>query len=64
MIAGDFNINWLDASDTERTKFYELFETFNLLQLVKEPTRKDRLLDYIVCSDNIFYKVINSDYIN
>ena len=52
VIAEDFNMSWLDALDTVRTIFYELYDTFNLLQLVKEPTRKDKLLDDIVCSFN------------
>ena len=38
IIAGDFNIDWLDVNDNERKQFYTLLETFGLVQRIDMPT--------------------------
>ena len=54
IILGDLNCNILDDTADSRT-FKELCATFNLTQLVKEPTRitekKRSLIDVIMCTD-------------
>ena len=38
MIVGDFNINWLDTSDSERRNLFNILETFGLVQRIELPT--------------------------
>ena len=46
IIVGDFNINWLDTSDSERRN---ILETFGLVQRIELPTYQNgNLLDYII----------------
>ena len=49
IIVGDFNINWLDNSDSERRNLFNILETFGLVQRIELPTYQNRnLLDYII----------------
>ena len=56
VLTGDFNIDLLkeDNSNTLRTEWESLYENFELVQIIKEPTRvTDRsksLIDHIYCS--------------
>ena len=38
IIVGDFNINWLDTSDSERRNLFNILETFGLVQRIELPT--------------------------
>ena len=47
IIVGDFNINWLDTSDSERRNLFNILETFGLVQRIELPTYQNgNLLDY------------------
>ena len=47
IIVGDFNINWLDTSDSERRNLFNILETFGLVQRIELPTyHNGNLLDY------------------
>ena len=49
IIVGDFNINWLDTSDSERRNLFNILETFGLIQRIELPTYQNgNLLDYII----------------
>ena len=49
IIVGDFNINWLDTSDSERRNLFNMLETFGLVQRIELPTYQNgNLLDYII----------------
>ena len=49
IIVGDFNINWLDTSDSERRNLFSILETFGLVQRIELPTYQNgNLLDYII----------------
>ena len=49
IIVGDFNINWLDNSDSERRSLLHILETFGLFQHIDLPTYQNgHLLDYII----------------
>ena len=49
IIVGDFNINWLDTSDSERRSLFNILETFGLVQRIELPTYQNgNLLDYII----------------
>ena len=49
IIVGDFNINWLDTSDSERRNLFNILETFGLVQSIELPTYQNgNLLDYII----------------
>ena len=49
IIVGDFNINWLDTSDSERRNLFNILETFGLVQRIELPTYQNgNLLDYII----------------
>ena len=52
LICGDFNINWLDTSNTICKKLINTLESYNLHQHVTNSTHKSgHLLDYII-NDN------------
>ena len=64
---GDFNIDWLDVDDNERTQYYTLPETFGLVQRIDMPTYENgHLLDYIITreSSNFASEFIVSDKIS
>ena len=49
IVVGDFNINWLDTSDSERRNLFNILETFGLVQRIELPTYQNgNLLDYII----------------
>ena len=49
IIVGDFNINWLDDSDSERRNLFNNLETFGLVQRIELHKYKNgNLLDYII----------------
>ena len=50
IIVGDFNINWLDNSDSERSNLFNILETFMLVgQRIELPTYLNgNLFDYII----------------
>ena len=49
IIVGDFNINWLDTSDSERRNLFNILETLGLVQRTELPTcQNGNLLDYII----------------
>ena len=49
IIVGDFNINWFDASDSERRNLFNILETFGLVQRIELPTYQNgNRLDYII----------------
>ena len=49
IIVGDFNINWLDTSDSERRNLFNILETFGLVQRIELPTYQNgNLLHYII----------------
>ena len=45
-IVGDFNINWLDTSDSERRNLFNILETFGLVQRIELPTYQNGNLFY------------------
>ena len=49
IIFRDFNINWLDTSDSERRNLFNILETFGLVQHIELPTYQNgNLLDCII----------------
>ena len=49
VIAGDFNIDWLNTNGSERRRFYNILETFGFVQnICTETHRSHHLLDYII----------------
>ena len=49
LLAGDFNVDWLDGNGLERRQLYNIFETFGLTQNINVATSKHHhLLDYII----------------
>lgn len=50
ILMGDINVN-LCCQNSSSSKFLDILDTYNLTQLVMEPTRKNSLLDVIVVSN-------------
>ena len=49
IIVEDFNINWLDTSDSIRRKLFNILETFELVQRIELPTYQNgNILDFII----------------
>ena len=49
IIVGDFNINWLDTSDSERRNLFNILETSGLVQRIELPTYQNgNIFDYII----------------
>lgn len=60
MYVGDININVLDVHSNQVKNYLELLNTFNLSQIIDEPTRISlnslTLIDHIIVSDNSLAK--------
>ena len=66
VIVGDFNIDWLNTNGSERKRFWNILETFGLVQSIcPETHRSHPLLDYIIPRKdcNIISDFIVSDFI-
>ena len=66
IIVRDFNINWLDTSDSERRNLFNILETFGLVQCIELLTYQNgNLLDYIITrqSNDIASDFMESDKI-
>ena len=49
LLAGDFNVDWLDGNGLERRQLYNIFETFGFTQNINVATSTHHhLLDYII----------------
>ena len=59
IIVGDFNINWLDTSDSERRNLFNILETFGLVQRIELPTyQNENLLDYIITRQSKLHRIL------
>ena len=49
IVVGDFNMNWLVTSYSERRNLFNILRTFGLVQRIELPTYQNvNLLDYII----------------
>lgn len=48
-LCGDFNVNWLESNES-KDGLLDIFSSCGLINIVEEPTRKHRLLDYVCVS--------------
>ena len=67
LIVGDFNIDFLDSSDYEHSRFINILNTFDFTQHVNMPTHNSgHLLDYVITrrDNNLLSNIIVSDFIS
>ena len=56
LLAGDFNVDWLNGKGLERRQLYNIFETFGFTQNINVATSKHHhLLDYIITRKHCEY---------
>ena len=56
LLAGDFNVDWLNGNGMERRQLYNIFETFGFTQNINVATSKHHhLLDYIITRKHCEY---------
>ena len=65
LLCGDFNINWMDNDNSCVKIFFNLLETYNLVQHITEPThRSQHLLDYIISDAELVNSAGVSDFVS
>ena len=56
VMAGDFNVDWLNKDGHERKQLFTIFETFGFIQNIEVATSKHlHLLDYIITRKDCDY---------
>ena len=57
VMAGDFNVDWLNKDGHERKQLFTIFETFRFIQNIEVATSKHlHLLDYIITRKDCDYR--------
>ncbi|ESO12898.1 hypothetical protein HELRODRAFT_159485 [Helobdella robusta] len=60
LLVGDFNVHIERCNDRHANRLLDLFETFNLTNLISEPTHeRGGTLDLVVCSENFHVLISN-----
>lgn len=59
IIVGDMNVNLLDPTLPDSSSYLDSLNAFGLHQLVKQPTRKNALLDHIISNNPKIFKCID-----